>query len=72
MGCLSTSREYSEAGVPGAKPESVVSEGNLAMTYSALASLATLGDNFSDVDVGAILRALRTLQHQDGRYVMHK
>lgn len=72
MRCLSMSRECSEAGVPGAKPESVASEGNLAMTYSALASLAALGDDFADVDVEAILRALRSLQHQDGRYDVHK
>ena len=42
-------------------------EGNLAMTYSALATLITLEDDLADVDGQAIVRALGSLQQEDGR-----
>lgn len=46
-------------------------EGNLAMTYSALATLVALGDDLADVDGEAIVRALRSLQEEDGRWGCH-
>lgn len=43
-------------------------EGNLAMTYSALATLITLEADLADVDGEAIVRALGSLQQEDGRW----
>lgn len=43
-------------------------EGNLAMTYSALATLITLDADLADVDGDAIVRALGSLQQEDGRW----
>ena len=40
---------------------------HLAMTYSALASLLVLGDDFSNVDKNGIIKSLRYLQKMDGR-----
>ncbi|KAL3680727.1 hypothetical protein R1sor_023683 [Riccia sorocarpa] len=42
--------------------------GHLAMTYSALAILAVLGDDYSRVSRDAILRSLRELQQPDGSF----
>lgn len=47
--------------------EDEMDEGNLAMTYSALATLITLEADLANVDGGAIVRALGSLQHEDGR-----
>lgn len=43
-------------------------EGNLAMTYSALATLVALEADLADVDGEAIVKALKLLQQEDGRY----
>ena len=40
---------------------------HLAMTYSALASLLVLGDDFSKVDRKGIIKSLRHLQKAEGR-----
>lgn len=42
-------------------------EGNLAMTFSALATLVALEDDLKGVDSEAIVRALGSLQQEDGR-----
>jgi geranylgeranyl transferase type-1 subunit beta len=42
--------------------------GHIAMTYTALLTLRTLGDDWSRVDTGAIIRALQSLQLQDGSF----
>lgn len=42
-------------------------EGNLAMTYSALATLVALEADLADVNDKAIVRALGSLQQGDGR-----
>lgn len=42
------------------------SNAHIAMTFSALASLATLGDDMSRVDKPAIAREVRKLQNEDG------
>ena len=41
--------------------------GHIAMTYSALCTLATLGDDLSRVNRPAIIKALGGLQLEDGR-----
>lgn len=48
--------------------EDEMDEGNLAMTYSALATLITLEADLADVDGDAIVRALGSLQQDDGRW----
>lgn len=48
--------------------EDEMDEGNLAMTYSALATLVTLEADLADVDGEAIVRALGSLQQEDGRW----
>lgn len=45
-------------------------EGNLAMTFSALATLAALEDDLEGVDIEAIVRALGSLQQEDGRWAL--
>ena len=40
--------------------------GHIAMTYSALAALLTLGDDLSRVDRAAVVRAMGALQRPDG------
>ncbi|EFJ17469.1 hypothetical protein SELMODRAFT_114230 [Selaginella moellendorffii] len=42
--------------------------GHLAMTYSALAILKILGDDYSRVSRNAIVRSMRSLQQPDGRF----
>ena len=42
--------------------------GHIAMTYSALAALLTLGDDLSRVDGPATVRALGALQREDGSF----
>ncbi|CAB9506838.1 transferase type-1 subunit beta [Seminavis robusta] len=42
--------------------------GHIAMTYTALATLAMLGDDFSRVQKEKILRALQSLQRDDGSF----
>lgn len=47
----------------------MLEEGNLAATYSALAALVALGANLAvDVDGHALVRALGSLQQEDGRW----
>lgn len=41
-------------------------EGHLAMTYSALATLYTLGESFDDLPKKAVIRQLSRLQGEDG------
>jgi len=41
--------------------------GHIAMTYTALCTLKTLGDDLSRVNKKGILASLRLLQRQDGR-----
>ncbi|RIB01474.1 terpenoid cyclases/protein prenyltransferase alpha-alpha toroid [Gigaspora rosea] len=41
---------------------------NLAMTYTALASLLILGDDLSRVDKSAIINAMKYLQKEDGSF----
>jgi hypothetical protein len=41
--------------------------GHLAMTYVALYTLATLGDDLTGIDRSAIVMAMGTLQREDGR-----
>lgn len=48
--------------------EDDMDEGNLAMTYSALATLITLEADLANVDGEAIVRALGSLQQEDGRW----
>lgn len=43
-------------------------QGNLAMTYTAIMSLAILKDDFSRLNKSALYRHLHTLQQNDGRY----
>jgi len=43
---------------------------HIAMTYTALAMLLILGDDFSRVDRQVILAALRDLQLTSGRYTL--
>ena len=43
-------------------------QGHIAMTYSALAALLTLGDDLSRVDGPATVRALGALQCEDGSF----
>lgn len=45
--------------------------GHIAMTYTALASLLILGDDLERVAREPILRAVRQLQQEDGRFVAH-
>lgn len=46
----------------------ILDEGNLAATYSALAALVALGADLAvDVDGHALVRALGSLQQEDGR-----
>lgn len=42
-------------------------EGHLAMTYTALATLATLEDDLASVDTEATIQAIKALQQEDGR-----
>ena len=42
-------------------------QGHLAMTYSALCTLITLGDNLERVNKKGILKGLHCLQRDDGR-----
>lgn len=50
-------------------PSDLAEEGNLAATYSALAALVALGaDLTADVDGEALVRALGSLQQEDGRW----
>jgi geranylgeranyl transferase type-1 subunit beta len=42
-------------------------QSHLAMTYTALAILTTLGDDLSRVNKEAVVQAIRTLQQADGR-----
>jgi len=42
--------------------------GHIAMTYTALASLLTLGDDLGRLDRAAILRGVRALQLKDGSF----
>ncbi|KAJ1919252.1 geranylgeranyl transferase type-1 subunit beta [Mycoemilia scoparia] len=44
---------------------------NLAATYSALATLAMLGDDFSRVNRKGIVETLRTLQKPNGSFIPH-
>ncbi|XP_024542194.1 geranylgeranyl transferase type-1 subunit beta isoform X5 [Selaginella moellendorffii] len=48
--------------------ESSYDGGHLAMTYSALAILKILGDDYSRVSRNAIVRSMRSLQQPDGRF----
>jgi geranylgeranyl transferase type-1 subunit beta len=41
--------------------------GHLAMAYTGLASLITLGDDLSRVNRVAIIKGVRALQQEDGR-----
>lgn len=45
-----------------------MNEGHLAMTFSALATLSSLGDDLTSVDVMTTVQAMRFLQREDGRY----
>ena len=42
-------------------------QGHLAMTYTALCTLITLGDDLSRVDKERIIKGLTQLQREDGR-----
>lgn len=46
--------------------------GNLAMTYTALASLHLLGDGLSRLNRNGINNLIKTLQQDDGRYFIIK
>ncbi|CAM9665926.1 unnamed protein product [Ascophyllum nodosum] len=70
---VSTSKGYSDNsdngnGAIAAKPGGAMDEGNLAMTYSALATLVALGGDIAGVGGEAILQELRSLQQQDGSF----
>lgn len=43
--------------------------GNLAMSYTGLATLVILGDDLSKVDRKALMKGVRALQLDDGRCV---
>lgn len=43
-------------------------QGHIAMTYTALSTLITLGDNLDRVDKKSILEGLRLLQQKDGSF----
>jgi geranylgeranyl transferase type-1 subunit beta len=43
-------------------------QGHIAMTYTALCTLITLGDNLDRVDKNSILEGLRLLQQKDGSF----
>jgi geranylgeranyl transferase type-1 subunit beta len=45
---------------------SLYDSGHLAMTYTALATLKILGDDFSRINKQAIIRALKSLQRDNG------
>jgi len=47
---------------------SIYNHGHIAMTYTALATLKTLGDDLSRVDRNGILQALQSLQLPNGSY----
>ena len=42
--------------------------GHIAMTYTALCTLAMLGDDFQRLEKGKILKSMKTLQRQDGSF----
>ena len=48
---------------------SAVDGGHLAMTYTALATLAILGDDLSGVDRAGVIEGLRKLQQEDGSFI---
>ena len=52
-------------------PSNMVSS-HVAMTYSALVTLVTLGDDLSRVNKSKILRGLSTLQNSNGRYATNR
>ena len=56
-------------GSPSNGPNSSFDCCNLAMTYSALASLLILGDDLRRVNRSAIIRGLHEYQNPDGRYL---
>jgi geranylgeranyl transferase type-1 subunit beta len=47
-------------------------EGHLAMTYSALATLYTLGESFDDLPKKAIVKQLSRLQGEDGCFLGYR
>ena len=49
-------------------PAENYNHGHIAMTYTALATLRTLGDDLSRVDRSGIIRALKSLQLVDGSF----
>lgn len=57
---------YSSSGDP--QPYTAYDTANLAMTYTALAALAILGDDFGRVDKEGIASALRYHQQPDGGF----
>ena len=52
-------------------PSHTVEESHIAMTYSSLASLLLLGDDFSRVDTPRILEMLKSLQLPNGSFLAH-
>ena len=42
-------------------------QGHIAMTYSAISTLITLGDDCSRLDQQGVIKGLATLQRKDGR-----
>lgn len=49
-------------------PLSPYRQGHIAMTYTALASLRTLGDDYARLHRRAVVDALRSLQQEDGSF----
>lgn len=52
-------------------PANIVAS-HVAMTYAALVTLLTLGDDLSRVNRRGILGALKLLQNSDGRYIRNR
>eukprot|EP00897_Mesotaenium_endlicherianum_P003880 jgi/Mesen1/351/ME000001S02660 len=52
----------------GGAPATPVDSGHLAATFSALAALRVLGDDFSRVHKGPLLQTMRSLQLPDGSF----
>ena len=63
---FATNREGGEGSDSVQLPPHLYS-GHITMTYAALVTLLTLGDDLSRVDRRRILRGVKALQNADGR-----